>query len=121
MDEIWPTGQNRSQLETRIVELADLVPLGDTTLGEVDWLFSQQLDEFIHAWWTLAKYYEEHSDTEIGIEAVSEYVNFARLLRRLMSNSTLDAKFRQQAEDQMSALDSFMDEVIKEAGTNLNN
>ncbi|MCI0550055.1 MAG: hypothetical protein L0287_03795 [Anaerolineae bacterium] len=120
MEEINSTDQNRSQLEDRIFELAESVPVGASD-SDLDWLYSQQLDQFIDAWWALAKYYEEHSDTEIGVEAVSEYVYYARILRRLMCDSTLDPKLRQQAEDQMSALDSYMDEVIKEAGTNLNN
>jgi hypothetical protein len=101
--------------------LANSVPIADATAGDYDWLYSQELDQFIEAWWTLAKYYEINTDTVIGVEAMSEFVYYARLLKRIMCDSTLDPKLRQQAEDQMQALDACMDELIKEAVTNLNN
>src|SRR5215211_6816758 len=74
MEEIWPVGKSRGQLEERIFELANSVPLADATAGDYDWLYSQELDQFIEAWWTLAKYYEINTDTVIGVEAMSEYV-----------------------------------------------
>ena len=116
MEEIYPVGQSRSQVEGRILELAESVPIEDS-----DWPYSQQLHEFVHAWWTLARYYTENEDAVIGVEVVSYYVDFARLLRGLISDSTLDPKLRQQAEDQMRGLDAGMDEVIKEAVSHLNN
>lgn len=115
MEEIWPTGQSRSQVEARILELANSVPLDNS-----DWVSSEQFQEFIDAWWTLAKYYEINTDTVIGVEAMSEYIYFARLLRRMISDSILDPKLRQQAEDQMESLEACLDEVIKEAVSNLN-
>ena len=51
MEEIWPKGKTRAELEERIFELANNVPLED-----VEWIYSEQLDQFIHAWYTLAKY-----------------------------------------------------------------
>ena len=116
MKDIYFTDQNRSQMEDRILELANSVPLEDA-----NWPHTQQLDQFIDAWYDLGRYYAAHSDTVIGVEAVSEYVNFARLLRNLMSDGTLDTKLRQQAEDQMQALEGAIDEVVKEAVSNLNN
>jgi len=116
MEDIFLTDQNRSQLEDRIIELAESVPVEDS-----NWPHSQQLDQFIDAWYDLGRYYAAHSDTVIGVEAVSEYVNFARLLRRLMCDSTLDPGLRQQAEDQMLALEGGMEKVIFEAVSNLNN
>jgi hypothetical protein len=116
MDEIWPEGKTRAELEERIFELANSIPLENS-----DWLYSEQLDQFIHAWYTLAKYYEVDNDTVIGVETVSEYVDFVRPLRRQMCDSTLDPNLRQQAEDKMSDLDAMMDEVIKEAVSHLNN
>jgi hypothetical protein len=116
MEDIYFTDQNRSQLENRILELAESVPVGDP-----NWPHSQQLYQFIDAWYDLGRYYAAHTDTVIGMEIVSEYVNFARLLRRLISDSTLDHKLRQQAEDRMRDLESAIDKVIFEAGSNLNN
>ena len=115
MDEIWPEGKTRVELEERIFELANSVPLENS-----DWLYSEQLDQFIEAWYTLAKYYEINSDTVIAVEAVSEYVSYARLLKRVMRDSTIEPRHRQQAEDQMSALDAYTDELIKQAVSNLN-
>lgn len=120
MEEIYSTGPDRSQLEDRIVELAESVPVGPSG-SDLDWLYDQQLYEFIDVWWALARYYSENRDTVIGVEVVSEYVYYARLLRRLMCDSTLDPKLRQQAEDQMRDLDSGMDEVVKEAVSHLDN
>jgi len=116
MEEIYSVDQDRSQIEARILELAESVPVGDS-----DWPHSQQLYQFIDAWYDLGRYYAAHTDTVIGVEVVSEYVNFARLLRRLMSDSTLEPKLRQQAEDQMRDLESGIDKVIFEAVSNLNN
>lgn len=120
MEEIYSKDQNRSQLEGRIVELAESVPMGSSD-SDLDWLYSQQFDQFIDAWRALARYYAENTDTVISVEVVSEYVSYARLLTRLISDNTLEPKFRQQAEDQMSRLDWVMDEVIKEAVSHLNN
>ena len=116
MEDIYFTDQNRSQMEDRIVALAESVLVEDS-----DWPHSQQLDEFIHAWYDLARFYAAHSDTIIGVEAVCEYVDFARLLRKLMGDSAMDAELRQQAEDQMFALEGGMEKVIFEAVSNLNN
>ena len=121
MNEIWPEGKTRRELENRIYELAEAVPVGDSTKGEFDWLFSHELDEFIEAWYTLAKYYEINPDTVIGVEVVSEYVSYARLFTRLMHDHSLEAKFRQQAQDQMSTLDAYMDELISQAVSKLSN
>ena len=120
MEEIYSTGHERKKLENRIVKLAESVPVGGSD-SELAWLYGQELDEFIDTWWTLAKYYEEHSDTEIGVEVVSEYVYYSRIFRRLICDVTLDPRIRQQAEDQMRDLDAGMDEVIKEAVSHLNN
>jgi hypothetical protein len=121
MEQIWPENQSRSSLEERIFELGESVPVGDPTAGDIDWLYGQQLDDFIDAWYTLAKYYEISGDTVISVETISYYVDFSRLLRRLMCDNNIDPKHRQQAEDQLQGLDAMMDEVIKEAGTNRNN
>jgi hypothetical protein len=115
MEDIFFTDKNRSQMEDRILELANGVPVQDS-----DWPHSQELYQFIDAWYDLGRYYAAHSDTVIGVEASSEYVNFARLLRRIMCDSTLETAFRQQAEDQLLALEGGMDKVIFEAVSNLN-
>jgi hypothetical protein len=121
MDDIWPEGKKRGELEERIFELANGVPLGDSTKGEFDWLYSHELDQFLDAWYTLAKYYEINDDIEIGVEAVSDYVAFVRLFRRILSDGTFEQRHRQQAEDKLNELDGNMDELIKQAVTNLNN
>jgi len=120
MDEIWQEGKTRPQLENHIVDMANNVPVSDPKTGNFDWLYSQQLTEFIDAWYALAKYYEISSDTVVSVEAISEYVSYTRLFRRLMSDDTLDEKHRQRAEEQLTDLDSHMDEIIKEAVSNLN-
>jgi hypothetical protein len=115
MVEIYSKGMDRRELEKRILELARSVPVED-----IEWLSSQQLYEFIGAWWALAKYYTENNDTVIGVELVSEFVNFERLLRRLMHDNTVDPEIRQRAEDQLLDLDAGIDEVFKEAISHLN-
>ena len=115
MEEIWPKGKTRAELEERIFELANNVPLED-----VEWIHSEQLDQFIHAWYTLAKYYEINDDTVIGVEAVSQYVHYARLLRRVTSDGTIEPRHRQQAEDKLGDLEGMMDEVFREAVSHLN-
>lgn len=116
MEEINAKGTDRSsEVENRIIELAHSVPIEDE-----EWLSSQQLHDFIHAWWLLARYYAKNNETVIGVEVISEYVDFARLLRKLMCDSTIDPKIRQQAEDNMVDLDGGIDEVFKEAISHLN-
>ena len=107
---------DRDQLEAYILELADSVPIDAS-----EWTQSKELYKFIDAWHEFAKYYAKYTDTVMGIEALSEYVYFVRLLRKIMCDNALDARTRQQAEDQLSALESAMDDIIKEAGSNLNN
>ena len=115
MDEIRPKGKTRAELEERIFVLANSIPLED--LG---WLYSEQLDQFVHAWYTLAKYYEINNDTLIGVEAVSAYVDYTRLLSRIMSDDAIEQGHRQQAQDKLSDLEAMMDEVFKEAVSHLN-
>ena len=115
MEDIWPTGQSHEQVEERVIELANLVPLDNS-----EWIYSQEFEQFLDAWWTLAKYYEINTDTVISVETMSEYVAYARLLQRIMHDSTLNSKYRQQAEDQMEVLDGCINEVIKEAVSNRN-
>ena len=121
MDNIWPRGKKREELEERIFELANSVPVGDETKGEFDWLDSPELEEFFAAWYKLAKYYEINDDIEIGVEAVSYYVEFVRLFRRILANGMIEESVRQQAEDKLNELEGNMDELIKEAVSNLNN
>ena len=120
MDDIWPQGKKRGELEERIYELANSVPVGNEMKGELDWLYSHELEEFLDAWYTLAKYYEINDDIEIGVEAVGYYVEFVRLFRRILSNDRIEQSHRQQSEDKLNELDGNMDELIKQAVSNLN-
>ncbi len=114
MDGATINNPDRSQLEARILEAADSVPL-----LELGWLESQELDHFIGTWLDLASFYASHTDTVIGLEAIREYDSFIRLLRRIMCDGTEDAQRRKLAEEHLLELEAALGEVIKEAVTNL--
>jgi hypothetical protein len=105
--------EERDQLEERIIEASNLI---DNM--QPDWCNSKEWDLFIESWYQLAKYYETHTDSVIGIEVVREYSNFVRLLRKLLCDEKLDLEIRKQVEEKIIELEGRMDEIIKEAVTN---
>lgn len=116
MDEMTIRGSNRSQMEVRIIESAENVPL-----LQIDWVNSQEFGYFIDTWIDLLTFYRLHTDTVIGLEAIGEYVSFMRLLRRLMSSDKVDASLRERAEEHLNTLEGVMEEIIVAAVSNLEN
>ena len=83
------------------------------------WLNDPEWDEFLDSWSELINYYASQGDTVIGPIALGVYVDFARILRKLLLSGELDEKQREQAEEGLISLDGSMDEVRKETRTNL--
>lgn len=107
---------SREFWENRIDERANAIPL---TSGP-DWINSEEFSLFIDAWFSLSKFYERYTDTVIGVDAFSAYVDFTRLLRVLITDNTVDLAIREAAQERIGELEGVMSEVIKEAGTNFN-
>jgi hypothetical protein len=105
--------EERDQWEERVIETSNQI-----NNLQPDWFNSAEWDLFIEAWYKLAKYYETHTDTVIGIEVVREYSDLMRLLRRMVCDEKLSLEVRAQVEEKIIELESQMDEIIKEAVTN---
>jgi hypothetical protein len=84
------------------------------------WVEDDEFEAFLDAWSDLASYYSSHADdTVIGVEVLREYVDFTRLLRRLVMNEEIDATRREKAMDDLEYLEARLEEIITEVVTYL--
>ncbi len=109
---------SRAELEKRIVALGEAVDLTKPNSG---WLEDDNFRAFLDAWNSLKQFYGEHTDTIIGIEVLREYVDYARLLRRMLSDDNLSKEIRQKARDALEGLEYYIDEIIRSGVTNQEN
>jgi hypothetical protein len=109
---------SRRDLEKRIVQTGEAI---DLMKQDGSWLDDDEFRKFLDAWWDLNRFYEEHTDTVISIETIREYVDFVRLLRGMMVDDEIAKEFQQKAKDELEAIEYYMDEIIREGVSNLEN
>ncbi len=105
---------NKSYWEDRILERANSVPV-----MESQWFASREFLDFIDAWFDLARFFAFHGETTLGIEVVREYQDFMRLLRLQLLDKNNVEPLRTEIADRIIDLDGALEEIIKEAVTNL--
>jgi hypothetical protein len=110
------TNQARREIEQHIEALGWNVDIAKPDLA---WLDDGELSDFIGAWAVLARYYAETDDSQMSMDAISTYVDFTRLLRRIALNPDVDESQRQLALDRLESLEAAMDDIIREGVTNL--
>jgi hypothetical protein len=109
---------SRADLEKRIVENAAAV---DLMKQGASWLDDDEFRAFLNSWRTLKRFYSEHTDTVISIEVLREYVDYTRLLRRIISEPESAEEIQVKAKDALEAIEYYIDEIIREGVTNLEN
>jgi hypothetical protein len=107
----------RRQIEEYLLKLADEVPVRPYDQSQ-DWVTSEAFDTYISAWHDLIRYYGGSSDTEINWLVLGDYCDFCRLLRQLVCDDKQSEKIRRRALEQLEALETTMDLLLRETVTN---
>ncbi len=112
--------ETRHRLEAQIIEKNHLVPV---SFEKADWVSSPEMDALLDAWYELVRYYESHNDDRvISVEVLSAYLQPTRLLRKLLlyQQYRFDTE-KEQIEDILCTLEQYLENIIQEAVTGLNN
>ncbi len=108
---------SREYWEKRIAETADTIPL---SLNPPDWVNSQELLSLVDSLYDIGSFYAyHHTDTVLDVEVVSAYVDFSRLLRHVVDDTTVDIAIREKAQERLEDFEGAMTKILFEAGANL--
>jgi hypothetical protein len=110
----------RLRLEAEIIEKNHQVPMHFET---ADWVSSSQMETLLDTWYELVRYYESNNDDSvISVEVLSAYLQPTRHLRKLQvhQNYRTDLE-KEQIEEALRTLEQWLENIIREAVTGLNN
>lgn len=117
----------REVLQKKITKAADELV---NRLDPIDfsWLYSAEIESYLSSWRPLIDYYTLSEDTDIGVEAIRDYVHVLRYLRTLtydienrIADAATKAKHLQRVRDVSEGLEYYIDEIIKEVERTVNN
>ncbi len=107
----------RTELEKRIMEKGEEI---DVSKPDAAWLDDEAFEEFLSAWQDLVRYYASHADdTVIGVEVLREYLDYTRLLRKVLLYQDIDKERREKVNEAIISLEHILGEIIKEVVTYL--
>ncbi len=107
----------RNELESHIIKTEWDV---DTSLSDLAWLESNELEAFLKAWRDLVNYYASHADDSvIDVETLRSYIHFTRMLRKVMLEPDIETKRREQAEEALIHLEWTLEQIVTEVVTYL--
>jgi len=80
---------------------------------------SQSVEAFFKAWLELVAYYEKTGDTVIGVEVVSEYLDWIMRFSTVWHSERRSPDCREIAQEACEELESYMNEIIKAVDSRL--
>jgi hypothetical protein len=85
-----------------------------------EWVHDPEVEVFLDAWYALRSYYAEHpNDTVIGVEVLKAYLDYTRLLRKILQNDEVEVGIRERAEEIIESLEGELEWIITEVVTYL--
>jgi hypothetical protein len=115
-----PHHADRLKIELEIYHTGKTIPFTSQP-NDCSWLLSQEANDYLKKWYELIEYYRNSSDFEIGVIALSEYMDFSEYLKKIIDHGNLDSETLERLEDYLDHLGWRMDEVIKEMSKNYAN
>lgn len=99
---------NRADIEKKIILASNKIHW-DKKRGCFD---EEAVDDFTLAWLDLQEYYEDHNDTQIGVEAFREYVQRSLMFDRIADDTSVDEKCREKALDAYMELSHRFNDIV---------
>lgn len=98
----------RNKIEKRIIADVDKVKINPETGCYKD----AELDEYFELWRVLIIYYQDHTDFDISVEIVREYLDIVNEFYRASNQVELGSECRETARESLRIIETYMEAII---------
>lgn len=99
---------DRKSIETKIYDLSSELKKNPAT----NCYDEQAIDQFLGVWHTLARYYQNSTDTEISVITIREYLRWAHTFGAYTQSQTVSADCQEISTQARDELGGFIEDIL---------